>query len=107
MGNGDHGHNANVRAAVELLIEHGRWLQDDNFVAACIGPAGDDCLRVDFARAWNYARTYRASEDQRAMLIFIADLGSGRCNLGSPDARDRMGIAAATMHALVEHWQSA
>ena len=102
LRNGAHGHNANVRAAVELLIEPGRWLQDDNFVGACTGPAGDDCLRVDFARAWDCARTYRASEDQRAMLIFIADLWSGRWNLGSLAARDRMRIADAMMRALVE-----
>ena len=39
------------------------------------------------------------------MLMFIADLGSGRWNLGSLDARGRMRIADAMMRALVEAWQ--
>ena len=39
------------------------------------------------------------------MLMFIADLGSGRWNLGSLAARDRMRIADAMMCALVEAWQ--
>lgn len=86
-----HDHDPHVRAAVELLIEHGTWLHRPEFVNACIrGQDGEAWIVWRTAREFVDAGNLKASATEVAVLDFAVALGEDRYKL------DRMGDFNAT-----------
>jgi hypothetical protein len=92
-------HDANVRAAVELLIWHGYWLRRADFTSACVHRAGRE-----FWIGWREAREFvdagpRASTSELAILDLAVALGEDRFRLGIMGHAHRRSIASAVMAA--------
>jgi len=97
-----HGQDANVRAAVELLIEHGRWIADRGFRAACI-TVDDGVAWIDWdaARtAYDAGRFGAASSSEKAVLDFAINLGEDRYEFDRLDSNNRRLVLDATARAL-------
>lgn len=88
-----------VRAAVELLIEHDHWLWDEGFTDRCI--FADGALPgINFAEAKRYHdEGLPCSTSQAAILLVIADIGSGRWQIDTMDGRNRQRITDAVSRA--------
>lgn len=95
-------HNLHVQAAVDLLIEHGRWIADRGFREACV-TVEDDVAWIDWdaARAaYDAGRFGAASGSEKAVLDFAICLGEDRFSFDSLDTRNTHLVLAATAHAL-------
>jgi len=96
-------HDAHVRAAVELLIQHDHWLWDEGFTSRCVfGNDGIAC--IDFTAVKRYheegmSEGLPCSTSEAAMLLVIADIGSGRWQIDTMDGRNRQRVADAVMRA--------
>jgi hypothetical protein len=88
-----------IRAAVELLIEHGHWLRAGDFEDRCV--FFDQGLpAVSFAAVQAFADdTPAGSDGQIAVLRVIADLGSGRWGIDMMDGRNRLRLVRAVTRA--------
>ena len=93
-------HDPHVRAAVELLIEHGFWLRRADFTRACV--------RRDRGEAWidwHAARAYVdagavASTSEMAVLDLAVALGENRYRLSVMGAANSRAIATAVARAV-------
>jgi len=84
-------HDPHVRAAVELLIEHGVWLHRPEFVEACINIGPEDAwVHWRKAREFIDAGGPKASSTEIAVLDFAVALGEDRYKF------DKMGDFSAT-----------
>jgi hypothetical protein len=76
------GHDPHVRAAVELLIEDGRWLRRQDFTSACLvrDPAE---TWVNWRKAAEFTGSHRssASMTEMAVLEVAVAIGSNRYKL--------------------------
>lgn len=93
-------HDAHVRAAVELLIEHEHWLWDEGFAAACVRTLGAAAYI-----SWENAGAYLdsgpgCSGGQAAVLRVAIDLGSDRWKITRLDGRNRDRIIRAVTSAV-------
>lgn len=70
-------HDLHVRAAVELLIEHGLWLRRQDFVRAAVRKNGDTWIDWQEAREFVDAGA-RASTSEMAILDLAVALGEDR-----------------------------
>lgn len=92
-------HDNRVRAAVELLIEHDHWLWDEGFTERCIFDSNGTPY-VNFAEVRRYHDDKPGcSESQAAILLVIADIGSGRWQVDTMDGRNRRRVADAVLRA--------
>jgi hypothetical protein len=94
------GNDPHVRAAVELLIGHGYWLNRPDFVEACVDGRGEGEAWIRWAKARDYAGTTAANAGTHnlAVLDLAVAIGGNRYRLptqGDGDARLMM-IAFAT-----------
>ena len=93
-------HDAHVRAAVELLIDHGGWLRRADFTRACV--------RKDSREAWIDWRAARAfvdagavaSTSEMAILDLAVALGENRYRLSIMGAANSRWIADAVARAV-------
>lgn len=98
-----YGHDRRVQAAVELLIEHGRWIADRGFRDSCVTVEEDGVAWIDFdaARAaFDAGRFGAASGSEKAVLDYAISLGEGRYEFDRLDARNRRLVLDATARAL-------
>lgn len=96
------GQDSNVQAAVELLIEHGRWIADRGFRDACI-TVDDDATWIDWddARAaYEAGRFGAASSSEKAVLDYAISLGENRYQFYRLDFTNRRLVLDATAQAL-------
>lgn len=96
------GQDRHVQAAVELLIEHGRWIADRGFREACI-TVEDGIAWIDWddARAaYDAGRFGAASGSEKAVLDFAISLGEDRYQFDRLDAGNSVTVLDATAHAL-------
>ncbi len=96
-------HDAPVRAAVELLIEHDHWLWDEGFTDRCVFDDGG-VPGINFAEVKRYHgdvldEGLPCSTSCAAVLLVIADIGSGRWQIGTMDGRNRRRVADAVLRA--------
>jgi hypothetical protein len=95
-----HYHDPHVRAAVELLIEHGYWLRRPDFTGTCVHHDRRQAW-VD----WPAARTFAdagstASGTQMAVLDLAVALGENRYKLSIMGYAHSHMMAAAFAQAL-------
>lgn len=92
------GQDPHVQAAVELLIEHGRWIADRGFRDACI-TVDDGIAWIDWdgARtAYDAGRFGAASGSEKAVLDFAISLGEDRYRFDRLDSNNtRLALTAA------------
>jgi len=97
-------HDPHVRAAVELLIEHGYWLRNGHFVRAAVKPDGSG-VYIDWAaarQAYERGDFSLSSSTERGVLRFAIDLGSERYGLARMGAFNRRALMRALSTALPE-----
>ena len=92
-------HDLHVRAAVELLIEHGFWLRRQDFIRAAVRKDGDTWID------WRGAREFvdegpRGSTSEVAILDLAVALGEDRFRFGIMGSRHSQWIAAAVTMAV-------
>ena len=90
------GQDGHVRAAVELLIKHGFWLDHPGFIADCVSTDGGES-RVHWASAAAMlgVGATGASSSQRAVLDLAVALGSDRYRLSlASDAEAEAAVRA-------------
>jgi hypothetical protein len=93
-------HDAHVRAAVELLIEHDFWLRRADFTRECLHRDGRQAW-ID----WRDAREFvecgaRASTSEMAILDLAVALGENRYRLSIMGAANSRSIATAVARAV-------
>lgn len=96
------GQDPHVQAAVELLIEHGRWIADRGFRDTCI-TVDDGIAWIDWdaARAaYDAGRFGAASGSEQAVLDFAISLGEDRYQFYRLDFANRRLVLNAIAHAL-------
>lgn len=96
------GHNPHVQAAVDLLIEHGRWIGDRGFRDTCVH-LEDRVAWIDWdaARAaYENGRFNAASGSELAVLDFAICLGEDRFQFDRLDARNTRLVFTAAAQAL-------
>lgn len=96
------GQDPHVQAAVELLIEHGRWIADRGFRDACIN-VGDGIAWIDWhaARAaYDAGHFGAASGSEKAVLDFAISLGEDRYQFDRLDSNNTHLALAAAAKAL-------
>ena len=96
-----HDHDPHVRAAVELLIEHGVWLHRPEFVDACINIGPEDAwVHWRKAREFIDADRLKASSTEIAVLDFAVALGEDRYKLSQMGDSNSAALVRAVAVAL-------
>jgi hypothetical protein len=60
--------DANISAAVELLVWHEGWLLRASFLEACVTQPEPGLLAIDWRKAQRFAARVRSSTSERAVL---------------------------------------
>ncbi len=99
------GQDGHVRAAVELLAGHGRWLDRDDFTTAAVswyGAGGRTFACIDWGKAARVAEGsgMSASGGELSVLRFAIAIGSNQFGLSRLDDRSAELLMAALATAL-------
>jgi hypothetical protein len=95
-------HDAHVRAAAELLIEHDFWLRRPDFVRACVHRGGREAW-IDWTAAREFITAGAvASSSEMAILDLAIALGENRYRLSIMGAVNSRLIATAVARAVGE-----
>jgi hypothetical protein len=93
-------HDLHVRAAVELLVDHGAWLRRAGFARACVGRDGREAW-IDWATARRYAGSGPGgSTSELAILGLAVALGENRYRLSIMAEASARLIATAVARAV-------
>ncbi|MFI7467513.1 hypothetical protein [Nonomuraea sp. NPDC049646] len=98
-----HRHDAHVQAAVQLLVDHGHWLNDPTFVAVAIQHSTTGLLSyIDWDRVQQAIddRAFPATTSELAILRLAVMLGRDDLNLCTLDQRHREQVLQAMTYAL-------
>jgi hypothetical protein len=96
-------HDPHVKAAVELLIWHERWLRSPAFVRACVETSagtGETWIAWGKARDFERRSGAAASESERAVLRIAVALGSDDFRLSRMDDEQAGAVVRAFATAL-------
>ena len=96
------GHPSTVRAAVELLVRHGVWLREVEFLAAAVHRDPDGSYWIDWAAArtaFDDGTFATASVVERAVLDLVISLGQDRYRLARMGSGTSRRIADAVTTA--------
>jgi hypothetical protein len=97
-----HDHDPHVRAAVELLIEHGTWIRRADFARACVEQDGREAW-INWRKAREFADSGSvASTSQMAVLDLAVALGENRYKFSIMGPANSRMIAQAVARALGE-----
>ena len=97
------GHDAHVRAAVELLIRHGTWLRRIDLLAAALHRDLDGTYWIDWTtlrRALDAGHLDRAGVKDRAVLDLVLAMAADRYQLSAMGTGNARLIADAVTAAL-------
>ena len=94
-------HDAHVRAAVDLLIDHGHWLRDTTFLDEAVTKDSDGDVWINWRNAREALTSGKfstASSTERAVLDLAIAIGSDQYRLSRMDG-DR-GAGALVVRAM-------
>lgn len=88
-------HDPHVRAAVELLIEHGHWIRRADFAAEVVQWDSGGTAWIPWDRARAFMRDRAGSTSQMAILDLVIAIGSDRYRLSRADCEEAIVRAVA------------
>jgi hypothetical protein len=98
-------HDNAVRAAVELLIEHGHWLRNDKFVELCVqNDYGTTWINWGTAELMVSQRDLIGSGSELSVLRFAVMIAHDQLGLSSLDRTNRELVVRALADALGGTW---
>jgi hypothetical protein len=92
--------DGHVRAAVDLLIEDGRWLRRPDFTRSCLTRHENGIIRVDWLAARGFARSGDCSTTEQAIMFLAAAIAENEYRLTRMDDRQAELIVRAFAGAL-------
>jgi hypothetical protein len=92
--------DGHVRAAVNLLIQDGRWLRRPDFTRSCLTRHEGGIIRVDWLAAKGLARSGDCSTTEQALMYVAVAIAENEYRLTRMDDRQAGLIVRAFAEAL-------